>query len=228
MMFPKEETPEHDKLVMECLQRNNLKRIFDLIFDPQGVDPLVYGYERDQEVWICQSRKPWCTRDGEKAFFREKPATCTNCRYFNRSSKENPVPDDVKKDIVTLLGYFPKLAGYPKYEVEVVVENPKTGYLIGYADILVTYPIIYELEVIKGSFPSGSYFTIGFLEHRDLEKVVIEVKPKIGNIFEVLRQIKTYMKFLDVNIGVIATRTRDLSKEVVELLRREKVFLATF
>jgi hypothetical protein len=104
------------------------------------------------------------------------------------------------------------------YETEVIARNGT--FIIGYADAVIKLGLAGSLE-----------FTDGTLSTYEVSlRILVEAKPMINSIGEVIRQLKTYKSILgpyDPMVMVIVTYT-ELDADALAYLKNEGIYVVVF
>jgi hypothetical protein len=88
------------------------------------------------------------------------------------------------------------------------------SFLVGYSDIILT------LTRFIGYEPSRVIGKCGCA-------IIIECKPELADVFGTVRQLKTYMKHRNAQVGVIATYS-DLDNDTIQALKNEHIAVSKF
>lgn len=248
--FFKKGSAEHDKLVLKCASREGKHTIIKTIekafpnFRATAYSstfavfpPPVGATIKKEKIWICKSN-PFCRETSlahrEHPVCAEKIIYTENwnkkCEYF---VKEKAPPPANKISELEPNGKFieaPLIVQDSQKsincETEVICKT-KTGFILGYADILLTvsghYSILADLSEETEGWQWKDFRSIAWPETR----ILVEVKPKISEWGSILRQVKTYMDCLNVKLATVATYS-ELDARAIELLKQERIAVVKF
>ena len=246
--FFKNGSPEHDKLMMKCLSKNGIDKIGEAIshidiidqcynsenFDADEKHVIVcdhgmgqtankYDGERQTDTGWIDSWKP-CNPEFVLAEDKNKQRKCKkqgSCEHVDTCKWLH----DGEKVKAIRIKYLPKIASIEtSYETEVIVKNG--SFIIGYADAVIKYTVKGTLDAqIKEGWIWQNYDELNFTN-----VVLLEVKPTLNSIGEVIRQLKTYNSILNRCydlIMVIATYSK-LDQDALNYLANEHISVVTF
>ena len=242
--FFRQGSPAHDALMIKCLSKAGIEKILSTVDIAKQVTTC---HEKNQEIIICnlddgrRCARPGVLENNINVGYGGKVCCqnyqCTqrdkhNCIYQN--SNWNP---EFKPVQVVVPGVVEITNISQKAETEALVKNGT--FIIGYADAIIdlTYNInvSYQLDDIW-RMDGGSF--------QPRVRVLVEAKPKITSIGEVIRQLKTYKDIIQrvcttttgwISGGyemlpvfpVIATYSK-LQDDALEYLKNEGITVAVF
>ena len=208
--FFRQGSPVHDALMIKCMSPGGIKKITDAVNLSQDILRAAGDAARyfDRSVTICDlkdGRK--MARRGEsvpeiKYEFARKPdgktdwdrriELCSRIRSCENASECAFCRDNkpwYKKE-VKFSYHVEEFLTKIDYETEVLVKNG--NFILGYADgvIKTTNKVALDAEI------EADWVWEGFCSIQVDTDILIEAKPKITSIGEVIRQLKTYKSFL--------------------------------
>lgn len=254
--FFRQGSPVHDALMIKCMQKDCIHRIIDTI-DLSGqvlrTAPEVTRYwlnnrtvtictlnSGKQVAWKGEYRNqgvdgPRVTEDyhGDKGYLikcshYEKCKHASDCTHHGKEwKKENrPYPK-----VVSFSYNIENLIEKTSYETEVIARNG--NFILGYADAVIR--ITSEITINAVIDPGWTWSKFESLQIET--DILIEAKPKITSIGEVIRQLKTYRDSLHRVHGelgypipmlpVIVTYTK-LDSPALSYLKNENISVVVF
>lgn len=238
--FFKNGSPEHDKLMIKCLSQNGIKKICDEI-NPYSEIARIYGYK--ETVMLCSIGD-----NGGKSAHRTTIEHCISNGYENkmhcrlrfseyRSREACDYARDGKCQLIEK-GTLPIDKEVSKHisiskiemskETEVIIKNGT--FIIGYADAIID--LVYKGTIDFEIEPNWTWKNAQKIDRK--VRILVEAKPKITSIGEVIRQIKTYRDILKTKdreeceiFSVIATYSI-LDEDALEYLRNEHISVIVF
>lgn len=234
-------SPAHDKLMIKCLSSAGIKKIRDEI---DTYSEILHIYGGKKTVMICSTgengeksaRNTTTERSLSKSYDGE---TCCSSRFSSyRESCKYAIEKRcqlIERGILPIDKEVSKKINISEIEVsketEVIIKNGT--FIIGYADALLdlTYKgnVDFEIE------PGWTWKNANEIDER--VRILIEAKPKINSIGEVIRQIKTYRDIIksndarsgrDYKIFSVITTYSILSEEELEYLKNEDISVVVF
>lgn len=213
--FFRSTTSYHDQLVVDTI--NQLDQIIEIFFK---------RYETQEQVTVthCIDRK-YCGEKGETLLEESiKCSECPHCQeshdgYFLAPPSFQPRSEQVEANKIRSVRDIST-----KVETEKIYSNQSSGFIIGYADIVVKVnakqDTIFETETIKWVSDQEILFY-----------VIIDAKPRLESWGGPLRQVKTYMRH-EKNLhsmpvyGVITTYS-SINEAHRKIVEQEKVSIIT-
>lgn len=238
--FFRQGSPEHDKLMIKCLSKAGLKKICDEI---DTYSDIVRVYGRKQTVMLCAIGD-----NGERSANQTTTERCISESYgkavcslrfsnYRESCKyaQNKTCQFIEKGVSPVDKEVSKKITISKIEVsketEVIMRNGK--FIIGYADALID--LVYKGSVDFEIEPGWTWKNAQEIDRT--VKILIEAKPKVTSIGEVIRQLKTYRDIIkenDQRIGVqtpifsVIVTYSVLTEDELEYLRNEDISVVVF
>lgn len=239
--FFKNGSPEHDKLMIRCLSSAGVKKVCDEI-DTYSEILRVYGNK--ETVMLCS-----IGNNGERSAHNTTTEQCISKSYddkmhcrlrfsdyreaceYARERRcqliENgalPIDKEVSKKISISEIEISK-------ETEVIIKNG--SFILGYADALIN--LVYKGSVDFEIEPKWTWKNAQEINRKI--RILIEAKPKVTSIGEVIRQLKTYRDIIEANdrhsgegnriYSVIVTYSV-LNEDELEYLKNENISVVTF
>lgn len=233
--FFKQNGTGHDELLLKCLSE-------------EGLDKIKSALSIEQEAVVPSNIDVWrCYLEGNKFEYRKNAPRLDPCwgyslppdpksnrifgeyAYRKRCTHED-FCEDTKvcrffKDGTS--GETVKCALVPyvesrivNYKSEIIIDGGR-GFVLGYADLLVDFIFHRKANVY---LPNGETWAAEASPYRT--RVLIEVKPELRDVGAVLRQIKTYGRFIGGRLA-IATYTLP-SESILKFLAHEGVTVIVF
>lgn len=175
-------TPKHDELVIQLLCKDNIKKI-DKLRDERN---LIYRSVGENAHQIKADFKNLLDH-----MIKNQWAKCTS-EGMDELCENNPTN--------TLKNVFEN--GYYNIESEKPITNGQNRFIIGYADIYISFEKTFFVEVEN----KRTYCNMdGGLDDKEFMckyEAVIEVKPKIKSFGETLRQLRTYQEYSDAKMFI--------------------------
>lgn len=229
-------SPEHDALMIKCLSKKGIDKICAEI---DTFSEIKNQYDEPAKVMICNLvGDKRCVRFGSveesiKSGYKGK----LECNLKYSSYYENMQCRHYENCQFSKTGLLPvDMIVSPHFEVqnieisketEVIVRNG--AFIIGYADAVI------EL-VYKGSvnYQIDGKWTWKAFDIDKKVKILIEAKPKLTSIGEVIRQLKTYKQIIEHCSSyvykiypIIVTYTK-LDEDAIDYLRNEDISVVVF
>jgi hypothetical protein len=101
-----------------------------------------------------------------------------------------------------------------QYSLETEAICTNGSFLVGYSDIILT------LMRFIGYEPSRVIGKCGCA-------IIIECKPELTDVFDTVKQLKTYMKYRNAQVGVIVTYS-DVDDDTIAVLKNEHIVVSRF
>ena len=190
----------HDDLLIRCLSDENLRII--------STPPKMFDFP-DHAYALLTNAGDYNDRDKMVAYWDLE-------EYIGKNDVITIRERGIKRDLV-IDGPYELI----DYETEVLCKNG--GFIIGYADFVVTH-----------SFKTT--ISASYLEHKfkrtftSTSRTLVEVKPKLNDVGAVLRQLKTYHNILsrnDDNLSMCIVSGEKVQPHIMKLLEHEKVKVVT-
>jgi hypothetical protein len=233
--FFKNGSPEHDKLMIKCLSQNGMDKILNAV----DTTDAIRRYDKPESAIICNlSDGRRCVNLGASVDIIKKNVhygemNCekrytgygrTQCRHVNQCmfGINNNVPTDV------ILSPIIQVSQTVRKETEVIIRNGT--FIIGYADAIIdiNYRGSVSYQVEDGWIWKDVY------KIDENAKILLEAKPKLLSIGEVIRQLKTYKEQIELRssrviqvLPVIATYT-ELDQDSIDYLANENIKVVVF
>ncbi|RLI96159.1 MAG: hypothetical protein DRP00_05790 [Candidatus Aenigmatarchaeota archaeon] len=235
--FSRKTTPEHDKLLLQCVSEQGLKKIIETIYPENTFEKIQY-YET---FYLCGARKG-CRKEGRVVTNFPKRfgiSYCEDCVYYDKKSAEKwQKPEEIGKFNVHLI-YQITERKCRWFKTEVIC---KTGrdFIVGYADLLILYELIGDCIGVKSDVPeeNAPREIYGPESNNEEILVLVEVKPKLDSLGTVIRQIKTYYDCLketeyrrfhsEGRFKKAVVTYSDFSKDIYNLFLNEGIYLIKF
>ncbi|MCK9185084.1 MAG: hypothetical protein M0Q16_06895 [Candidatus Cloacimonetes bacterium] len=240
-------SPEHDKLMMKCLSKDGLAAIRNVL-DFGDLFNAHYRTRDDEKIVVCGGRM---FKPGHAPKFTKEP-------IYGEAEPDKNLFDFGNRP--PIIGYnrrcsFSDNCGSPKckwitdgelydthpvdfapgeyevstsYETEVIVRNGT--FIIGYADAVIKFKWNGHVDAHLKTLPGVVWKKYSPMEVSS--EVLLEAKPTLNSIGEVIRQLKTYNAALCYHgcrelKMVIATYTK-LDQDASDYLANEKISVVTF
>jgi len=180
-------TPKHDELVIQLLNRENIKKIDALRYESN----LIYkGTDEDGH--------------SKDMGFLEFSDRMINNKWVKCNSKgidelHETRPEKTLKDAFETGSY--------NVESEKPITNGQNRFIIGYADIYISFEKIFSVEVERSITFQDMVGGVDDCEVICKYEAIIEVKPKIKSFGETLRQIRTYQEYSNAAMFIYSPDT---------------------
>ncbi|MCK9568703.1 hypothetical protein M0R72_07170 [Candidatus Pacearchaeota archaeon] len=230
--FFKAGSPKHDKLMIKTLSEDGIKRVLDAI----DIDTVVYNDRKRQlylneKYTVCErSDKTMTIYSGwSDGYNREIPTI----GYDNRCNFYGCSCQSICTKTIRQIEAKPTLENISvkhSYETEVIARSG--NFIIGYADAIIRS--LYSGDVCVDLGYSKPYVKGQFELQAD---TLIEAKPELNSIGDVLRQLKTYNSLLRrtlpnrsviIPMRMVITTYTELDKDSLDYLEHEGVKVVTF
>lgn len=210
-------SPEHDKLMIKTVSKTGMARILEGRAAPLDKLKALYAEELRLDEKEDDSLRA-CIEEGKVKNIYHKVAgercggRCAGC-YSDKSNCQEKV---VVVDVVA--------TETATYETEVIMKS--RDFIVGYADAVIKV-VVTGHKVVKTSV--GNFR----VSERSIESAtIVEAKPDLNSIGEVLRQLKTYQSLLptktDTPAEMVLTTYSDLDQDEIDFLAHEKIRVIKF
>jgi len=206
-------SPVHDALMIKCLSKDGIDKIVRATGAggcqwPENIPRTIYRV-------LCQTKT-------QRVIWNEcreelvEGKWCERCEY----------KDDCEKTHIAKINLLGRLCPQIsiKKETEVIIRNGT--FILGYADAVITvecsYQIYYHVDDTWAPIKLGPYNNL-------IETILVEAKPEITSIGEVVRQLKTYALLMASRTPykIIATYSK-LGEDALEYLANENIIVVQF
>lgn len=226
--FFRQGSPVHDALMIKCLSKYGIDKILSAIGSIQiEVPPITVTKctTKNQLMFTLAEKDEIFYEDGNC----KRGNRCTahwDCEYKNPQEHPGQFQPTYYKPItseeITVHATF-DVEYSMKKETEVIVRNGT--FILGYAD-----GIISEETVVRAKYNINEVGTVREINYYGpSRKTIIEAKPEITSIGEVIRQLKTYASLIGSKNArmVIATYSK-LGEDALEYLSNENIIVVQF
>lgn len=213
--FFRSTTSHHDQLIVDTITQLD-----------QVIENLIKKYESQEQVSVtrCIDRK-YCGKQDDPLL--EYPIKCNECSYCKVSNEGyNTAPPRYQPNSEQVEATKTvKIKDYStKVETEKIYSNQSSGFIIGYADIVVKIKAKQETTLTTKTVKWSTSQELLFY-------VIIDAKPRLESWGGPLRQVKTYMRH-EKNLhsmpvyGVITTYS-NINETHRTIIEQEKVSIIT-
>ena len=238
-------SPAHDKLMIKCLSKEGIDRIIETVDFSSIINEKFNN--RDQTVLICTHGEG---RTAHKETSTQRPTTgMTDLREdplepYKTTGKRRACSlekscknvktckwllSGVDTDTASVIQKYSAVPASSEYETEVIVKNGQ--FILGYADAVIST----KYDITSDAYIDPDWTWKDFSRFSETGRIIIEVKPKVDSIGDVIRQIKTYHDALvhkysrDSTAPAMCLVTYDqLDKGALEYLANEHILVVVF
>lgn len=229
--FFRQGSPVHDALMIKCLSKDGIRKITSALGDVEIISPkkLIGVVCTTPNILVFNEIKK-CDLFDEggnclKGFSCPSSKECeykvirqTRSLFEFDTTKYKPI----KAEEITVLATVDIDEPLIKKETEVIIRNGT--FIIGYADAVIS-----EEWKVKVKYIVNDGWVVKKTEFSEYRKIIVEAKPEITSIGEVIRQLKTYASLIgnkDTHM-VIATYSK-LGEDALEYLANENIIVVQF
>lgn len=225
--FFRQGSPVHDALMIKCLSKDGIGKILSAVGNFEIKPPKITGV-------VCTTQSNSIFTEMKKCDLFDANGNCKkiykcplhlDCEYNEPQLHPNQFQParykPIKADEITISGIV-NVVHLIKKETEVIIKNGH--FILGYADAIISE----ELKaIVKYVIPDG--WIVKEAVFPAYRTTIVEAKPEITSIGEVIRQLKTYASLIgDKDTHMVIVTYSKLGEDALEYLANENIIVVQF